>query len=120
MDRIIIEDLSARCIIGVNPDERREKQDIVLNIILEADLRPAGKSDRFEDAVDYRAMKKEILGMVEGSQCFLIEALAEKVAEICLGNPRVVRAMVKVSKPSALRFARNVAVEITRDRGERK
>ncbi|MCY2954878.1 MAG: dihydroneopterin aldolase [Planctomycetota bacterium] len=118
MDRIIIEDLAARCIIGIDADERREKQDVVINIVLETDLRAAGKSDRFENAVDYRGIKKKVLAMVEGSQYFLIEALAERVAEICLENPKVKRVVVRVGKPSALRFARSVGVEIARGRSE--
>lgn len=116
MDRIFIRDLAVRCIIGVNEDERREKQDVLINVALEADLKQAGRSDRFSDTVDYRAIKKEIYTMAESSQYFLIEALAERVAEICLQNPGVLRARVTAEKPAALRFARTVAVEITRGR----
>jgi len=116
MDRILISDLRARCIIGVNADERCEKQDVVINISLSADLRKAGRSDRFEDAVDYRAIKKRVLKMVEGSQHYLVEALAEAVAGICLEAAGVEQAVVRVEKPSALRFARSVGVEITRAR----
>jgi FolB domain-containing protein len=116
MDRILIKDLLARCIIGVNDDERREKQDVVINVVLHADLRPAARSDRFEDAVDYRAIKKRILSEVERSQYYLVEALAERIAQICLEPPGVQRAQVTVEKPSALRFARSVGVEVTRER----
>jgi len=118
MDRILIKDLRARCILGINDDERREKQDVVVNLALAADLRKAGKSDRFEDAVDYRALKKRILAMVEGSSYYLVEGLAERIAEMCLEHPRVAQAQVTVEKPSALRFARSVGVEITRARGK--
>lgn len=116
MDRILIRDLAVRCIIGVNDEERREKQDVVINVALEADLKPAGRSDDFADAVDYRAIKKEIYAMAERSQYFLVEALAERAAEICLQHRGVTRVQVTVEKPAALRFARTVAVEITRDR----
>lgn len=117
MDRILIRDLRARCILGINEDERREKQDVVINLVLSADLRKPGRSDQFEDAVDYRSLKKRILAMVENSQYYLVERLAERVAEMCLEHhPAVRRAQVTVEKPSALRFARSVGVEITRDR----
>jgi FolB domain-containing protein len=116
MDRILISDLRARCIIGINDEERREKQDVVINLALTADLRTPGRSDRFEDTVDYRALKKRIVSMVEGSQYHLIEALAERVAEICLEHPAVQQVQVRVDKPFALRFARSVAVEISRKR----
>lgn len=116
MDRILIRDLGVRCIIGINDQERREKQDVVINLALYADLRRAGRSDRFDDAVDYRALKKRIVALVEGSQRFLLEALAEDIAQECLAHPAVAQVRVRVDKPAALRFARSVGVEIRRKR----
>jgi D-erythro-7,8-dihydroneopterin triphosphate epimerase len=116
MDRILISDLAVRCIIGVNEEERRERQDVVINLAIYADLRKAGQSDRFEDAVDYRAIKKRIVSMVENSRYYLVEAMAEAIAKICLDHPAVIEVQVRVDKPGALRFARSVGVEITRER----
>ncbi len=118
MDRIIISDLLVRTIIGVNDSERKGKQDVVINLSLSTDLAAAGKSDRIEDAVDYRALNKKIIGMVEGSQFYLVEALAQAVADLCLENPAVREARVRVEKPGALRFARSVGVEILRKRAD--
>ncbi len=118
MDSIRITDLRARCIIGVNVDERREKQDVVLNIVLYTDLRTAGRSDRFDDAVDYRELKKRIVALVEASERQLLEALAQDVAEVCLAHPAVRAVRVRVDKPGALRYARSVGVQILRQRGE--
>ncbi len=116
MDRILISDLLVRCIIGVNEGERREKQDVVINIAISTDLGRAGRSDRFEDAVDYRAIKKRIVAMAENSRFYLVEALAEAVSQECLEHPAIAEVQVRVEKPSALRFARSVGVEITRQR----
>ncbi len=116
MDRILIRDLALRCVLGVSEEERREKQDVLLNLWVTADLAAAGRSDRFEDAVDYREIKKRILGMAEGSCFRLVEALAQAVADLVLEDPRVRSVRVRVEKPTALRFARSVGVEITRRR----
>ena len=70
MDRICIRDLLVRCIIGIYPEERKDKQDVVINLTLYADLSQAAKTDRIEDAVDYKTMKKKILAMVEESSFF--------------------------------------------------
>jgi FolB domain-containing protein len=115
MDRILITDLLLRCIIGINDDERRDKQDVVINVVLWADLRAAGRSDQVADTVDYRAVKKRIMALVEASSFCLVEALAEAIADTCLAEPRVRQAQVRVEKPGALRFARTVGVEITRE-----
>jgi FolB domain-containing protein len=116
VDRILISDLSARCIIGINEEERREKQDVLINLVIFADLAKAAKSDRFDDSVDYRALKKKVLNMVERSRYYLLEALAESIARICLEQPGIMLVQVRVDKPSALRFARSVGVEIERKR----
>ena len=118
MDRIHIRDLALRCIIGIDDRERRERQDVVLQLTLHADLRRACGSDRFEDTVDYRAIKKRVVTLVEGSQFQLIEALAEAVARSCFEDERVAVADVTVEKPGALRFARTVAVQVVRRRDE--
>jgi FolB domain-containing protein len=117
MDRILIKDLLVRCVLGLTDEERHEKQDVLINVVLFADLARAGRSDRPEDTVDYRAVKKDILAAAEESQYHLVEALAQRVAEICLAYGSVERVQVTVEKPGALRFARSVAVQIERGRG---
>jgi dihydroneopterin aldolase/D-erythro-7,8-dihydroneopterin triphosphate epimerase len=118
MDRIYIRDLSLRCIIGLYPEERTNKQDVIINITMETDLRAAGASDALEDTVDYKSIKLAILDFVENSSFKLIESLAEGIAALCLSDARVECATVTIDKPGALRFCRSVAVEVTRRRAE--
>jgi len=115
-DRILIEGLCARCIVGVNHDERRELQDVVIDIDLYTDMSVPGRTDSITDAVNYKEVKKKVLGFVESSQFFLIEALAEAISKLCLEDPAVQKVRVRVDKPLALRFAKTVGVEITRGR----
>src|SRR5262245_44014938 len=116
MDRILIKDLMLRCVLGLSQEERREKQDVLINLILWTDLRPAAASDSIEDAVDYSAVKKRIITLVEGSQYHLAETLADRIASLCLEQPAVQQVQVTVEKPTALRFAHSVGVEIIRSR----
>jgi FolB domain-containing protein len=115
-DRILIKDLMLRCVLGLSGEERREKQDVVINLILWTDLRPAAVSDNIEDTVDYSAVKKGIIALVEGSQYHLAETLADRIASLCLEQPAVQQVQVTVEKPTALRFAHSVGVEIIRCR----
>jgi len=115
-DKIYIRDLSIRCIIGVNQEERTEKQDVIINVILFADTRKAGQTDDLDDSVDYKKVKKTILSLVENSEFLLIEKLAEEIAEVCLEDSKVQKVNVTVDKPGALRYTRSVAVEIVRTR----
>ena len=115
-DKILIKDLLIRGIIGIHDWEREKKQDILINISMEADCRPAGLSDDFQDAVDYRAVSKKVLALVENSSFFLVEKLAEEIARICMEDTRVGLARVRVEKPGAVRFAQSVGVEVERRR----
>ena len=115
-DRIHIRDLLLRCVVGVNQTERREKQDVVINITLAADLSTSCRTDRIEDTIDYKQIKQRVIELVDGSSFFLLERLAEEIAGACLAEPRVRQVRVRVQKPGALRFARTVEVEIVRER----
>ena len=116
LDQIIIRDLQFRCVLGIDRDERREKQDVLAQITLHLDLRRAGRTDGLADTLDYKVLKKEILSMAETSRFHLIEALAQRMAEICLAHDDVKQVDIEVEKPGALRFARTVAVKIVRSR----
>jgi len=113
-DRIVIKDLLLRGIIGINDWERDKQQDILINITLYGDLRPAGESDDIADTINYRTVTKKIIEHIEKSKPFTVEALARDIARICLSEARVKRARVRVEKPGALRFAHSVGVEIDR------
>lgn len=116
-DKILIKDLLIRGIIGIQDWEREKRQDILINIVMETDCRPAGVSDDFHDAVDYRAVTKKVLALVENSAFFLVEKLAEEIAAVCLDDDRVEVARVRVEKPGAVRFSKSVGVEVERRRG---
>ncbi|MHC4321992.1 MAG: dihydroneopterin aldolase [Planctomycetota bacterium] len=115
-DKIHIRDLALRCIIGINQDERTERQDVIINVILFTDTRKAGQTDVLDDSVDYKIVKKAILSLVENSEFLLIEKLAEEIAKVCLDDSKVQKVNVTVDKPGALRYTRSVAVEIVRTR----
>ena len=115
-DQIQIKDLHLRTIIGINEEERRDRQDVLINIVLHADTQAAGASDDIDDAVNYRTITKRVIKLVEESEFYLVEKMAAEIAAICLEDPRVEEVSVRVEKPGALRFARSVGVEIHRTR----
>jgi FolB domain-containing protein len=117
LDKIVIKDLLLRCVIGINEWERKEKQDVMINIVIWCDLKEAARTDDIKRTVNYKDVNKEIIELVEKSSFLLIETLAEKIAQTCLKHDNVRRVSVSVEKPYALRFARTVGVEINRKKG---
>ncbi len=119
MDQIIIKDLLLRGIVGINPDERVKAQDILINVIIFADTRRAGASDDIADAVNYKTITKRIIDHVENGAPYLVERLVNEIAGFILAeNPAVTRIRVRVEKPTALRFAASVGIEIDRQRDD--
>ena len=115
-DKILIKDLLLRCIIGINESERREKQDVLISVAMWVDLSEAAKTDDVSKTVDYKRVTKDVIKLVEKSEFFLVEALAESIAKVCLQHEKVGKVRVTVEKPGALRFARSVGVSILRKR----
>ena len=116
LDRIQIADLVVSGIIGINPEERVNRQNIRVNATLWVDTRAAAVSDDIEDAVNYRTITKTIIAHIEAGEPMLVERLVSEIADICLGDPRVQQVEVTVEKPGALRHAESVGITITRSR----
>ncbi len=116
LDRVLISGLRVYCVVGINAWERLVKQEVQIDISLFADLRRAGKSDHIEHTVNYRTVSKNVREAVEASSFGLVEALAERVAQICLQEKLVERVDVSLRKPGAVRGADWVGVEISRSR----
>ena len=116
MDKVIIKNLLARGIIGVNDWERKRAQNILINITIFTDTRPAAESDNLEDCVNYSTMSKKVLAHAESVNRLTVEALANDLAHLCLEENGVQKVLVRVEKPGAVRFAESVGVEIERSR----
>ena len=117
MESIFIRDLRAVCIIGINPRERVDPQEIVINIRMDAALHKACRSDDIDDTIDYKVLKDELLAFCNQSSYFLIERLADAIAQRILDySAKVGRVEVCVDKPGALTGARSVAVRVERSR----
>lgn len=120
LDRIHIHGLRVFAWHGVNPEEKENGQWFELDIVLETDLRAAGRSDALCDTVSYAAVTKRVLSVMTERSYDLLEAAAAAVARTILEEFPVESTTVVLKKPQApmkAEFA-YMAVEITRRRGE--
>ncbi len=119
MDKIIIKDLRLRGIIGIHPEERVKEQEIVINVIMFADIRPAAVSDDIAHAVNYETIARQITRYIESSTDYLVEKLTTNIARLVLAECELVTTVqVRVEKPEALPTAQAVGVEIERTRSD--
>jgi 7,8-dihydroneopterin aldolase/epimerase/oxygenase len=83
---------------GVLDEERRGGQRFLFDLWLDVSA-DAARSDRIDDAVDYREVVALVREVSDGRAYHLLEALADAVAEALLARFPVERARVRVRKP---------------------
>jgi 7,8-dihydroneopterin aldolase/epimerase/oxygenase len=118
LDRLAVSGVEGFGHHGVLEFERREGQVFVVDLALRMDTRAAARSDDLRDTVDYGSLVAKVKKAIESDPVDLIETLAERIAAICLEDPRVQVAEVTVHKPSAPIEATfgDVTLTITRSR----
>lgn len=121
MDKIIIKGLKVFAYHGVNPEEKIDGQDFILDIIAYTDLKNAGQTDDICDTVSYAKILKTAVRVMNEDKYDLIEKAARRVADQILSEfDKVSSVDVILKKPQAPIKADfdYVAVEISRSRGD--
>ncbi len=110
---IRVKNLLIRTYVGFNPDELVNKQDVIINLEIEADIpEQAMKTDEPEGIFDYKTITKKIITLVQDGRFKLLEVLTQRILDTLMEDQRVYRARVEVDKPHALRFAESVSCEL--------
>lgn len=115
-DVVFIEGLQIDALIGIYDWERRVRQPLVFDLEMDFDNRVPAASDAIGDTLNYKAVSRRIVEVVEASSYGLVESLAEHVARVVLDEFAVARVALRLSKPGAVRGARSVGVRIVRSR----
>ena len=113
-DIIYIKDLRVQTIIGIFGWEREVRQEVSIDLEISFDCKKAAETDSIEDTTDYKAITKAVIKYVEDSSFQLQETLAENIAELVKKEFGVKSIKLRVSKPGALRGAKDVGLIIYR------
>jgi len=117
MDKIFMNQMAFYGYHGVFPEENRLGQRFLVDLTLEADLRPASSSDDINKTVDYGNVYNLVSEIVEGEAKKLVETVTEQIAsEILRSFPMIEKCTVKMIKPDPPIPGHydSVAVEISR------
>lgn len=115
-DKIYVEDLRVKATIGIFDWEKKIKQDVSISYEIPHDNVKAAKADAIEATTDYKSITKGIISFVENNKFELVETFAEKIAEMVIKDFNINEIRLRVSKPGALRFSKDVGVIIERDK----
>lgn len=100
-DRLAVTGIECYGYHGVFPEERRQGQIFLIDLVLTLDTRRAAASDELRHTVDYGSLVSSVKAAVESDPVDLIETLAQRIADRCLAHPLVHAAEVTVHKPDA-------------------
>ncbi len=114
MDSLRLNAIEVDCILGDQPEERVNEQKVRVDVSLDIDMHDAAASDSLDDTVDYALLVGSIREALEEAKCRLLERAAEIVADVCLADPRVVRATVCVRKFGTVSGLGSAEARITR------
>lgn len=99
--KLTLNGLEVNCIIGECPDERTRTQTLRLDVELEI-AGAAAETDELKDTVDYAALAEKLRAALVAAQCRMIERAAKIAYETCLAEPKVLSAVVAVTKAGAV------------------
>jgi D-erythro-7,8-dihydroneopterin triphosphate epimerase len=112
MALIRIKNLLVPAIIGFNPEERLNRQDVLINLEIEVEVSEAVVTDKEDSIYNYKVITKKVIAFVSESKYNLLEKLTYEVLQLVMQDERVKRAKVEIDKPRALRFSESVSVEL--------
>ncbi|TRM73935.1 hypothetical protein DJ528_10955 [Sulfolobus sp. B5] len=109
--KVSIEDLRVKTVIGINPNERIEKQEVSINVDIWSDLSKSVITDSINDTIDYKVIKKEIISYVENSSFNLLETLTYKIGKVVEFPPLLLSKYIQyrvlflpIDKPTFFQF----------------
>jgi dihydroneopterin aldolase len=111
---ICLDGLEVRMGLGIHEVELAGPQRVLVSVAMTCAY-PAVPDDRIEAVVDYDRIRAGVLGIAAGDHVMLQEVLCERIAALCLADPRVVAVTVRSTKPDIYPDAR-IGCEITRTR----
>ena len=100
-DRVAVRGLRAYGHHGVYASERSQGQTFSCDAVLEVDTRPAAGSDDLTLTVNYAELSQRLHGVLAGEPVDLLETLAQRLADVCLGYELVEAVEITVHKPQA-------------------
>ena len=114
MDKIFITDLRVETIIGIYDWERTTPQVVSIDLEMGFDISQAAATEDIEHTLNYKAVSKRVEQFIADSDFQLIETMAEKTAQLVLGEFAVDWLQLTVHKPGALSNSSDVGVRIVR------
>ncbi|AET92049.1 dihydroneopterin aldolase [Burkholderia sp. YI23] len=116
MDIVYIEGLTGQTVIGIDSSELHDPQPVRLDLAIGVPSLRACATDRIEDTVNYAAVREAVLSLFASHGLQLLEALAERIAQLVIADFGAHWVRVSLAKPAKFDDVDAVGVVIERRR----
>ena len=114
--KVVIKNLILNIFIGIHDFEKKKKQKVRFNIVVETNPNTKPSNKDFSTIVDYETLVNKIKELVKKQHHELLEELAENIFKIIFQNKLVKKANVKLEKLHIIKESESVGVDITKYR----
>lgn len=110
---ILIEDLELTMSIGIYPNEKKNKQRVLIS--LEISMTPKSNyDDDIKNTLSYEDIIRDIESITTDKHYNLLETFAEDIAALCFKNNLTEKVKISVKKPDVFSNAAAVGFAMTR------
>src|SRR5581483_11841517 len=114
--RVRVRNLLVPCSIGIHDHERQRTQRVRINVELDVTDPGPFSAEDFSEVLNYEAIVSGVRAITDAGHIELVETLAERIAALCLADPRSVSVTVGVEKLDVYSEAESVGVSVVRER----
>jgi dihydroneopterin aldolase len=114
LDLIFIEGFTGQTVIGIHDNELHNTQTVVIDLQAGLPRARACDTDHIADTIDYSVVHQRLSRLMVEHRLQLLEAFAEAIAEILIGEFGAAWVRVKVVKPRKFDNVAAVGVQIER------
>ena len=114
--KILIKDLVLKMLVGIHNFEKKKKQRVRFNLIINIDQNLIPNDKDLKSIVNYEQVIKTITKITSKKHYLLLETLAEKIFFKLFENPRIKKILLRIEKLDVIKNTTSVGIELEKIR----
>ena len=114
--KVLIKDLVLNMLVGIHSFEKKKKQRVKFNLIINIDQNLVPNDKDLRSIVNYEQVIKTITKITSRKHFLLLETLAEKIFFKLFENPRIKKILLRIEKLDVIKNTTSVGIELEKTR----
>ena len=114
--KILIKDLVLKMLVGIHNFEKRKKQRVRFNLVINIDQNLIPNDKDLKSIVNYEQVIKTIMRITSRKHYLLLETLAEKIFLKLFENLRIKKILLRIEKLDVIKNTTSVGIELEKTR----